>query len=91
MTALIDPALSLTLDEQEKLLAKWQAAKDRCEVNAQLAAWIIDLTARLKRAEINFVYRDCSVRHDDFAIEIERLRLCIQLARNCRPEEHPHA
>ena len=46
--------------EQRKLLADWQAAKDRCEINRQLTDWIIDFTARHKRAEIAFLYHDCS-------------------------------
>ena len=36
---------------QQKLLANWQAAKARREINRQLTDWIIDFTARRKRRE----------------------------------------
>ena len=71
--------------EQQKLLAKWQAAKDRCEVNRQLTDWIIDFTARRKRAEVAFLYHDCSVDHRDLQAEWERFKLCMRLARERRP------
>ena len=71
--------------EQRKLLADWQAAKDRCEINRQLTDWIIDFTARRKRAEIAFLYHDCSVDHRDHQAEWERFKLCIRLARERRP------
>ena len=70
--------------EQQKLLANWQAAKDCCEVNRQLIDWIIDFTARRKRAEIAFLYYDCSVDHRDLQTEWERFKLCIRLARERR-------
>ena len=71
--------------EQQKLLANWQAAKDRCEINRQLTDWIIDFTARRKRAEVAFLYHDCSVDHRDLQAEWERFKLCIRLARERRP------
>ena len=71
--------------EQQKLLANWQAAKERCEVNRQLTDWIIDFTARRKRAEVAFLYHDCSVDHRDLQAEWERFKLCIRLARERRP------
>ena len=61
--------------EQQKLLANWQAAKDRCEVNRQLTDWIIDFTARRKRAEVAFLYHDCSVDHRALQAEWERFKL----------------
>ena len=70
---------------QQKLLANWQAAKERCEVNRQLTDWIIDFTARRKRAEVAFLYHDCSVDHRDLQAEWERFKLCIRLARERRP------
>jgi hypothetical protein len=69
---------------QQKLLANWQEAKDRCEVNQQLTDWIIDFTARRKRA-VAFLYHDCSVDHRDLQAEWERFKLCIRLARERRP------
>ena len=77
-------ASSLT-PEYRKLLANWQAAKERCEVNRQLTDWIIDFTARRKRAEVAFLYHDCSVDHRDLQAEWERFKLCIRLAKERRP------
>ena len=71
--------------EQQKLFADWQAAKERCEINRVLTDWIIYFTARLKRAEIAFLYHDCSVDHRDLQAEWERFKLCIRLARERRP------
>ena len=70
--------------EQRKLLADWQAAKERCEINQQLIDWIIDFTARRKRAEIAFLYHDCSVDHRGHQAEWERFKLCFRLARERR-------
>jgi len=71
--------------EQQQLLGEWEAAKDPCEVNRQLTDWIIDFTARRKRAEIAFVYHDCSVDHRYLQAEWERFKLYIRLARERRP------
>src|SRR6476646_1296313 len=72
-------ASSLT-PEHTKLLANWQAAKDRCEINRQLGEWIIDLRSRIADREHVFMLRDCSVDPGDLVLEIERLRLAIMLA-----------
>jgi glycerol-3-phosphate dehydrogenase len=66
-------ASSLT-PEHRKLLANWQAAKDRCEINRQLTDWIIA-----------FLYHDCSVDHRALQAEWERFKLCFRLARERRP------
>ena len=77
-------ASSLT-PEHRKLLVNWQAETDGCEINRQLTDWIIDFTARRKRAEIAFLYHDCSVDYRDLQAEWERFKLCIRLARERRP------
>ena len=72
--------------EQQKLLADWQAAKDRCEINRQLTDWIIDFTARRKRAEIAFLYHDCSVDHRDLQTECgASSSCCVQAGQGGRP------
>ena len=71
--------------EQQALLGKLDRARDRVDANRTIIGWIIDLTARLKRAQIDFLYRDCHADHHDLKAEVERLRLCIRLAKDGRP------
>jgi hypothetical protein len=70
---------------KQQLLNELAAAEHRCEVNAQIAEWCIELQARLWRAEAHLLHDDCRRHHATLAAEIERLRLCIKLARERRP------
>ena len=71
-------ASSLT-PEHKKLLANWQAAKERCEVNRQLGEWLIDLRSRIADNERHFTLVDCSLTPDDLVREVERIRLALML------------
>jgi hypothetical protein len=64
---------------QQKLLANWQAAKERCEVNRQLGEWLIDLRSRIADNERHFTLVDCSLTPDDLVREVERIRLALIL------------
>jgi hypothetical protein len=65
----------------QNLVAELDAARERCVVNQQIADWAIELRARLLRAEEHLLHDDCRRHHATLATEIERLRLCIRLAR----------
>ena len=66
------------------LLAKYQQAKERCEIERQINEWIIDLRSRIGDRWHRFESRDCTIKPDDLVLEMERLRLTILLARRCR-------
>ena len=68
-----------------ELLADLDAARRRCEVNQQIADWAIELQGRLRRAEASLLHDDCRRHHRALATEVERLRLCIRLARERKP------
>jgi hypothetical protein len=74
----------LSRKQQEQLLAEFGDAGDRCDANAQIAEWIIDYTARLKRRQIEFLYADCRVGACDLQAEFERLVLAIKLLKKLR-------
>ena len=70
--------------ETQSLLRAYAAARERCEVNRQLAEWIIDLQARLGQALDDFENHDCRLSRPGLEAEVERLRLCIMLAARAR-------
>ena len=70
--------------EQEDLLGDVAAARARCEVNQQIGVWCLELQARLRRAEEHLLHPNCRAHHAALTAEIERLRLCIRLARERR-------
>jgi hypothetical protein len=71
--------------ETQDLLRAYSTARERCEVNRQIAEWIIDLQARLERAQTPFWQTDYSVESpDELKAEVERLRLYIMLAARAR-------
>jgi hypothetical protein len=74
-----------TATEQQNLLAQLNAARERCEVNRQIAEWCIELQARLWRAEAHLLHDDCRRHHADLAPEVERFKLCVQLAKKAKP------
>ena len=68
----------------EHLVKELASARERCEENRQIAEWIIELQARLWRAEAHLLHDDCRRHHATLAAEVERLKLCILLARKAR-------
>jgi hypothetical protein len=68
----------------QELLAEFDEHRDRCEVNAQIAAWIFELQGRLWNAQSHLLNDDCRRHHATLASEIERLKLCISLAKKAR-------
>ena len=79
-----DSASSLSLKEQACLLAGLDTARDRVAVDQQIADWCLELQARLQRAEEHLLHDDCRRHHRSLASEIERLKLCISLAKKAR-------
>jgi hypothetical protein len=63
------------------LLDDLAAARERCEVNAQLAQWVFELQGRVWHAEAHLLHDDCRRHHATLATEVERLKLCIALAK----------
>ena len=70
--------------EQQDLLTQLADARERCKVNEQISVWCLELQARLRRAEKHLLHPNCRTHHAALATEIERLRLCIRLARKRR-------
>lgn len=60
-----------------RVVEKLGAARERCEVNRQIGEWIDDLRSRITY---------CSpADFDDLKVELERARLCIELAKERKP------
>src|SRR5262249_23100244 len=72
-------------DSEKRLLNQYYRAKERCEINLQLGEWIIDLQARLQRAEAFYTFTDYAQESpEELKAEVERLRLAIRLAKQVR-------
>jgi hypothetical protein len=72
------------------LLAEFERAKRRCEVNDQLCRWMLDLTARIKTAQSDFMNHDCSsdscgVKLRALEREWSRFKLARALAKERQP------
>ena len=65
----------------QDLLAELADARARLHVDRQLGEWCFELQARLRRAKATPLHPDCRRHHAILAAEIERFKLCVQLAK----------
>ena len=61
-----------------------QSAYDRVQVNAKLAAWLTDLSARIAKQKIALAYGDLSCDPRDLQRELQRLKLAVALHKKRR-------
>ena len=59
-------------------------AYDRVQVNAKLAAWLTDLSARIAKQKIALAYGDLSCDPRDLQREFEQLKLAVALHKERR-------
>lgn len=59
-------------------------AYDRVQVNARLAAWLTDLSARIAKQKIALAYGDLSCDTRDLQREFEQLKLAVALHKERR-------
>src|SRR6476469_3306129 len=82
--ACVDASRDIEANSKNQLLASLDDARKRCEANQQIAEWLIELQARVWRAEAHLLHDNCRAQHATLDREIERLRLCISLAKKAR-------
>jgi hypothetical protein len=74
-----------TRRRQEQLVDALDEARTRCEINAQLAAWCVQLNGRLKRAQSAVLTYDEGVADlRDLETEWQRFKLAVRLAKMTR-------
>jgi hypothetical protein len=80
----LDSPQPASASSPKQLLADLDAARERCAANLQIMDWIVELRAKVWRAEEDLLHHDCGTTLRDLQTEWERFKLTVSLAKKAR-------